>query len=222
MAAKSVTLPPHLWEALESMSQDMGVGQEALIAQAVFMLARLNGYVVPGTVGGAGAAAPAAAPARPAPAAKGGRGRPAPAPEPEPEDEGNPFDEEEPLPDEPMEDYPPEEEDYPEEEPEPPPPPPAKKSNLTLNYAGHPPIKMATDVLTIGRGKTCDFVIDSNRVSREHARITREGGDFILEDLNSSNGTFFGPGKEKISKKKLKDGDEFTLGTEKIKVKIGR
>jgi pSer/pThr/pTyr-binding forkhead associated (FHA) protein len=42
----------------------------------------------------------------------------------------------------------------------------------------------------------------------------------VLEDLNSSNGTFYGPAKEKISKRKIKDGDEFTLGTEKIKFQI--
>ena len=79
---------------------------------------------------------------------------------------------------------------------------------------------MTGDVFTIGRGKSCEFVIDSNRVSREHVRILREGPDFVLEDLGSSNGTFFGPSKEKISKRKIKDGDEFTLGTEKIKFQI--
>jgi pSer/pThr/pTyr-binding forkhead associated (FHA) protein len=60
-------------------------------------------------------------------------------------------------------------------------------------------------------------------VSREHARISRDGGDFVLEDLNSSNGTFFGAAKEKVTRpKKIKDGDEFTFGTEKVKFRIGR
>jgi pSer/pThr/pTyr-binding forkhead associated (FHA) protein len=79
---------------------------------------------------------------------------------------------------------------------------------------------MGADSFNIGRGKTCDFVIESNRVSREHVRILREGAEFVLEDLNSSNGTFFGPNKEKITRRKIKDGDEFTLGTEKIKFQI--
>jgi pSer/pThr/pTyr-binding forkhead associated (FHA) protein len=63
-------------------------------------------------------------------------------------------------------------------------------------------------------------VIESNRVSREHCRIAREGADYVLEDLNSSNGTFFGPSKEKVTRRKIKDGDEFTLGTEKIRFQI--
>jgi hypothetical protein len=238
--SKPVTMPSHLWEAVELMSIEMGVPADGLVAQAVFTLARLNGYVVAGKAlesGAAAAAHPPAPPPRIAPAAPtaakdkppGIRARSAPPPEPEPEpelpeDEGNPFDEpaaadnyEEQY-DAPAEEPEPQ---YDEPEPEPPPPPPrARGASLTLFVAGRDPYKMAGDTFTIGRGKTCDFVIDSNRVSREHVRITREGTDFVLEDLNSSNGTFYGPSKEKITKRKIKDGDEFTLGTEKIKFQI--
>jgi FHA domain len=234
--SKSVTMPPHLWEALETMSSEMGVDTNGLVAQAVFTLARLNGYVVPGRPAardeGTGAspvhvpaakstAAPVAVP-RPGPASRPAeKRRPEPEPEPEPESEpeDNPFDQQEPGGND---DYlPPENEEYPEPEPEPAPAPRGGgKAALTLIVAGRDPYKMSTDSFTIGRGKTCDFVIESNRVSREHVRILREGGEFVLEDLNSSNGTFFGPNKEKISKRKIKDGDEFTLGTEKIKFQI--
>jgi pSer/pThr/pTyr-binding forkhead associated (FHA) protein len=236
--SKVITLAPHLWEALDQMSSEMGVPTDALVAQAVYTLARLNGFVVPGKVGapaqgGASRPAPAAAapaappmlkPAdkKPAPVAR--RPEPVPEPEPEPEpppeEDGNPFDQPEEPP--PEEDLP--QEDFPEEpEPEPAPPPPARgggKQSLTLIVANRDPFKMAGDVFTIGRGKSCDFVIESNRVSREHVRISREGADFFLEDLNSSNGTFFGPAKEKVTRRKIKDGDEFTLGTEKIKFQI--
>ncbi len=239
--SKSVTMPPHLWEALETMSSEMGVDTNGLVAQAVFTLARLNGYVVPGRPAarddGTGAspvhvpassksaAAPVAVP-RPGTNARPGlekRRAPEPEPEPEPESEpeDNPFDQQEAAGG--NDDYLPQEggDDYSEPEPEPAPPPPrGGKASLTLIVAGRDPYKMATDSFTIGRGKTCDFVIESNRVSREHVRILREGGEFVLEDLNSSNGTFFGPNKEKISKRKIKDGDEFTLGTEKIKFQI--
>jgi pSer/pThr/pTyr-binding forkhead associated (FHA) protein len=95
--------------------------------------------------------------------------------------------------------------------------------SLVLTMPNRDPYKMTGDVTTIGRGKSCEFVIESNRVSREHARITREGGDFVLEDLGSSNGTFFGPNKEKLAAnrpRKLKDGDEFTFGTEKVKFTV--
>jgi hypothetical protein len=239
--SKPVSMPPHLWEALDLMSAEMGVPPDALVGQAVFMLARLNGYVVAGKAmngGGAPSSSPsrppasAAAPVRAQPPGMKARAAPQPEPEPEPEpepdlpaeDEGNPFDAQA---DQPSYDDPPPEDNYdpepePEPEPEPAPPPPRAggKLSLTLIVAGRDPFKMTGDVFTIGRGKSCEFVIDSNRVSREHVRITREGGEFVLEDLNSSNGTFFGPSKEKISKRKIKDGDEFTLGTEKIKFQI--
>lgn len=35
----------------------------------------------------------------------------------------------------------------------------------------------------------CDGVIPSGTVSRHHARITRKGEVYFIEDLNSSNGT---------------------------------
>lgn len=255
--SKPVALPEHLWEALDLMSSEMGVGRDALVAQAVFTLARLNGYVVPGRGLQAGASAPAASPAappglkpagaaKPAPAPAPAPARPAPAPpprakpapepepepepEPAPEEDGNPFDE--PAPDEdfpeeapPDEEPAPEEEDLPpEEEPEPAPPPPRPSGggrlSLTLVMANREPYKMVTDVVTIGRGKTCEFVIESNRVSREHARVIREAGGFVLEDLNSSNGTFFGPNKEKVTRRPIRDGDEFTFGTEKVKFQL--
>jgi pSer/pThr/pTyr-binding forkhead associated (FHA) protein len=108
-----------------------------------------------------------------------------------------------------------------EEEPEPAPPPPTRgKPSLTLVMANREPFKMTGDVVTIGRGKSCEFIIESNRVSREHARIMREAAGFVLEDLQSSNGTFFGPNKEKVTRRPIRDGDEFTFGTEKVKFQV--
>jgi hypothetical protein len=265
--AREISLSQQLWETLDTMAKEMGVARDSLVSQAVFTLARLNGYVIPGKVvlgansgasAGTGAApahsngpAPVAAKPvsqKPAPAPARGKGRPAPEPEPEPEpepaaeeeapqDEGNPFEEEQAQEEEaPAEDAPPEDEappeeeeapaeEEPQEEEEPAPPPPKKGGahSLTVVMAGREPFKLAAESMLVGRGKHCDFVIESNRVSREHARISRDGGDFVLEDLNSSNGTFFGPSKEKVTRpRKLKDGDEYTFGTEKVKFRIGR
>lgn len=46
------------------------------------------------------------------------------------------------------------------------------------------------EVITIGRGADNDIVVDDPEVSRHHARLTRRGHDWILEDLGSRNGTF--------------------------------
>jgi hypothetical protein len=51
--------------------------------------------------------------------------------------------------------------------------------------------RVAKDRFVIGRGKHCDFVINSGKVSREHAVIVRDGSDYYIEDLGCSNGTCF-------------------------------
>lgn len=218
--AKSIGLPSHLWAALDQMAGEMGVGRDQLIAQAVFTLARLNGYLVPGKVHVASGGPPRLEPSVSRSAAMKSRGRG--MEEEEPQEEDVPPDEG--MDDLPQDDLPDEGggEDEPVEE-EAPPQRGGGRASLTLFVQGRDPFKMPSDSMTIGRGKSCDFVIESNRVSREHARITREGTDFYFEDLNSSNGSFFGPNKEKVTtRRKLKDGDEYTLGTEKVKFSIRR
>ena len=43
--------------------------------------------------------------------------------------------------------------------------------------------------LRIGRHEDNDLVLPSGRISRHHARISRRGDAFFVEDLKSSNGT---------------------------------
>ena len=66
----------------------------------------------------------------------------------------------------------------------------------------------------IGRGKHCDLIINSGKVSREHAAITREGSTWFIEDLGSSNGTWFD--KRRISRRQIQEGDEYFICSEKI------
>ncbi len=42
----------------------------------------------------------------------------------------------------------------------------------------------------IGRAPGCDIILDNIRVSRNHARLSQEGGKWVLQDLGSQNGTF--------------------------------
>jgi DNA-binding response OmpR family regulator len=71
--------------------------------------------------------------------------------------------------------------------------------------------RLADPVSTIGRGVENDIVIVSKRVSREHARIRREGRKLFLEDLNSTNGTFLND-QRLLSPQLLRDGDQVMIG----------
>jgi len=264
-------IPEHLWKALELMEEEMGVPKNNLVCQAIFTLARLNGYVVAGQVSLsrgtveppliAGREEPPKTPrdsaheAPPPPSRSAASSTPRPPPalrvEPPPPSRAEPLplvsqdtspryvvppppplrrrdslltpppsqtptalEVEEEVPEEPHT----EEEAYEEREdsgvypeadiPHPP--------TLYIEIPGEQPVAMEGDECIIGRGKSCHFVIDSNRVSRQHARILRDGEDFVLEDLNSSNGTFFGKQREKVTRRVIADGDEFIFGTERV------
>lgn len=64
--------------------------------------------------------------------------------------------------------------------------------------------------LIIGRDEQCDVVIPERQVSRQHARIRQEWGKYVLEDLDSKNGTFVN-GQEIDGSHSLQDGDEIQI-----------
>lgn len=49
-------------------------------------------------------------------------------------------------------------------------------------------INLDKGMMTIGRDENCDIILDSNTISRNHARIFENGSDWYLEDLGSVNG----------------------------------
>ncbi len=63
---------------------------------------------------------------------------------------------------------------------------------------------------SIGRGKECDIMIKDMTVSTLHATITNEGGEFYIQDNESTNGVFVND--IKIKKKNIKPGDIIRLG----------
>jgi pSer/pThr/pTyr-binding forkhead associated (FHA) protein len=71
--------------------------------------------------------------------------------------------------------------------------------------------ELTGDQITIGRAVENEIVITSKRISREHARISREGWRVMLEDLGSTNGTYLN--NERISHPmQLRDGDQINVG----------
>lgn len=70
------------------------------------------------------------------------------------------------------------------------------------------PIMKASVV--IGRAPGNEIVVDNLAVSGHHAKVAVEEGHFIVEDLNSLNGTFLN--SQRIRKSSLKEGDLIAIG----------
>jgi pSer/pThr/pTyr-binding forkhead associated (FHA) protein len=70
---------------------------------------------------------------------------------------------------------------------------------------------LTDDSIVIGRAVESDIVITSKRVSREHARVRRDGWRVILEDMGSTNGTFLND-ERLLSPVALHDGDCIKIG----------
>jgi pSer/pThr/pTyr-binding forkhead associated (FHA) protein len=64
----------------------------------------------------------------------------------------------------------------------------------------------------IGRDPVCTVFVDDATVSRHHARITLSGGEAVLEDLGSKNGTTVN-GRPPGSPCVLRHGDAVLLGS---------
>src|SRR5579872_3662858 len=70
---------------------------------------------------------------------------------------------------------------------------------------------LSRDETVIGRHPECHIQIDSNMVSRKHARLFREAGRFLVEDLGSGNGTTVN-GARITTATPLKHDDRIKLG----------
>jgi hypothetical protein len=71
-------------------------------------------------------------------------------------------------------------------------------------------IPVGEDPVTIGRLSECDVVLNDTKVSRRHAEVRRDGGEVVVVDLGSTNGTQVnGAG---VRERRLTDGDQVTVG----------
>ena len=71
------------------------------------------------------------------------------------------------------------------------------------------------DAIVIGRALEVDIVLEDDRASRQHARISTSEQGVILEDLNSTNGTYVN--NQKIDHWSLMDGDLIAIGNTLLK-----
>ena len=67
-----------------------------------------------------------------------------------------------------------------------------------------------TNTLSIGRDPQNDIVIDNLAVSRYHAKISRNEYGYVVEDLQSGNGTFVND--EHVHKQVLRNRDTILIG----------
>lgn len=73
--------------------------------------------------------------------------------------------------------------------------------------------------VAIGRHKDSDIVLDLPGVSRQHALVERRGSEFVVRDLDSTNGTWLG--SRRIQKYALRDGDTMRIGGAQLVFKRG-
>ena len=73
------------------------------------------------------------------------------------------------------------------------------------------------DQLTIGRDSSNEITINDAEISRRHARLTFQGGKYVLEDLGSTNGTFVN-GQRLAGPRVLKNGEVVSFGEQIVLV----
>jgi predicted component of type VI protein secretion system len=70
---------------------------------------------------------------------------------------------------------------------------------------------LTKEVTMIGRDVTNEIVVGDAEVSRQHARLTRTPGGYVLEDLGSTNGSFVN-GERLMAPRVLNPGDLVAFG----------
>jgi pSer/pThr/pTyr-binding forkhead associated (FHA) protein len=72
-------------------------------------------------------------------------------------------------------------------------------------------------IKTVGRAPRADFVVDAPLVSRLHCRLTLQPDGLLVEDLESTNGTFVNG--ERVTKLMMRSGDALRVGRVEFAVK---
>lgn len=75
---------------------------------------------------------------------------------------------------------------------------------------------VSSRAIRIGRSPDSDIVLDYPVISWEHARVVEERGQFVLEDLSSSNGTAVNGVQNRVTRAVLSPEDDVYLGSLKV------
>ncbi len=70
---------------------------------------------------------------------------------------------------------------------------------------------LTKEPFVIGRAVECDVVIADKSISREHARLRRDGRRWFVDELGSTNGTFRN-NERVVTALDLRDGDSLKVG----------
>jgi pSer/pThr/pTyr-binding forkhead associated (FHA) protein len=73
-------------------------------------------------------------------------------------------------------------------------------------------------VVSIGRLMANDICLEDPFVSRYHCVIRNEDGQYVLEDLNSTNGTYVNG--ERVKAYSLAEGDLIRVGASRFEVRL--
>jgi len=74
------------------------------------------------------------------------------------------------------------------------------------------------EVITLGRSRECDIRLEDPNVSRRHCQVRKMEGGYVLEDLQSKNGTYVNGSP--VQRWVLSDGDLIILGEQKLAFKL--
>jgi pSer/pThr/pTyr-binding forkhead associated (FHA) protein len=78
--------------------------------------------------------------------------------------------------------------------------------------------ELSVDRTTIGRVEDNTFQIADPSVSSHHCEVNLRGGEILIRDLNSTNGSFIG--NDKITEQVLKPGQTLRLGQVELKLEV--
>lgn len=209
---KDITLSPQLAPLVEQMSRDMAVPVEGLVNQAIFNWARLHGYLEPTPLRDEAREitqppaveshlASAPMPSLGSPAAKGPTPSRAVLDQPEPVTA--PHTTTVPDPDELVGDMT---------------APSLKRLRRVYLVVQDREVFVNTDRFIIGRDVSCNLTVEAPRISRQHAALLQHPDGVTLQDLKSSNGTWFDG--QRVDEQELASGDEFFLGDVPIRVEF--